>query len=603
MWTRRHLVLIGPTKLTYPVCAPSFAGWGGCKRCLSHYAPPRSTARPCTQHTCIPPTHPTHPTLTLLPPSSLTNYLPRHAFLPLSLFTFSPSSSLPPLHPPSASPLTLPQECLIKCSFGCCCYKRDPKGYSTCKKTTPFCFYLLFFLCAGGCATVAITQIGSFSEGLTSLVCDTDRIRVQTSAFMDNLATPMQAIAGNASTVINDVDAALAETTAITSTLTAIIQDLNKFEADAKAMKTIEDEEGNEMKSTVKDNAVAQVAKITVDMNKFQVNVAGKLEGMKSSIGSTLTGVRAGIESAAKGVSDANTMAKKFLDGEFKDVVETLKGYFAPLRYYTYPGAAVALAIVILPFLMVMVGLFFVSCGKYTNCTGVKCIDNADDGLGMCCLGGAEILTFLAMAICLLVGGVSLPTGVVSSDICVVLENLPSELPDYIKLGGSSSTAGGNNSATLGRRRRLVEEQIQFIEDIYGTVIPLLLGGESGRSSMPAAAGGRGGGGTTRTLLSASSSTRLRHGSTLAGGSKVIADRGSQRFSVYEDDGRSATAHPSRRRLMKIDAALMLGTCFKNESLGKALNLTNSFSFATLDFSALDSMNVTGGDNFKEFDR
>ena len=124
-------------------------------------------------------------------------------------------------------------ECLIKCSFGCCCYKQKPGGYSGCQKCLPFLFYILFSFAAMAFAVVALVQISAFSDGITNLVCATDRIRIETGAFMSNLATPVKALSGNATTVIDNVDTTLKGTDGIKTDLQGIIADLAKFETDA----------------------------------------------------------------------------------------------------------------------------------------------------------------------------------------------------------------------------------------------------------------------------------------------------------------------------------------------------------------------------------
>ena len=72
-------------------------------------------------------------------------------------------------------------------------------------------FYILFSSVAMAVAVVAITQIGTFSDGLSSLVCDTEQIRVQTATFVDNIAAPLQWIRGNVTTVVVGVEKDLAE--------------------------------------------------------------------------------------------------------------------------------------------------------------------------------------------------------------------------------------------------------------------------------------------------------------------------------------------------------------------------------------------------------
>lgn len=296
------------------------------------------------------------------------------------------------------------------------------------------------------------------------------------------------------------------------------------------------------------------------------------------------------------------------------------------------------------------VGLFFMSCGKYTNCTGVKCIDEADDWLGECCLGGASFVTFLAMGGCLLVAGISLPTGVISSDICVVLETLPDELTDYVKIdvgAGAAAAVAANSSATslgVGRRRRMGasrrnggegvggsvgigRDDVSFMEDVYGNVLPFAV--ETGAAglthdassqmrraltsvasrpppsptSFPASRFSRSLPSTTSFPSSSSSALSSSLSPSLASSFPSINGR----RTLSTDSLSTAAAAAAKlcnqtEAFSEISAAMMLETCFKNKSLGAALNLSTSFSFVALDFSVLDNITVSS-DNFAEFDR
>ena len=486
--------------------------------------------------------------------------------------------------------------CLIKTSCGCCCYKPAEDGYSCCQKATPCVTYMIFGLAAVAVSTVAIAQVGAFSNGLTSLVCDTDRIRVEASAYMDGIYQPMASVSNNATAIINDVDASMKVTSALGAALVAIDADVSAFEITAKivANTDVKDQNGVLLTSTAIRDARLAAVRFHVSMGDAK-NIAAVLDGTKEQFSTLLTSVQAGIEAASLAVTSANTMAKGFLDGEFKSVVETLKSYFAPLRFYTYPGAAAALAFVVVPFLFVCIGWFFASCGKYTNCTGVKCIDESDDKIGQCCLGGASCITFLGMMVAFIVGGVGLPLAVVSSDICVVLETIPNELDEYITIGGAAAAAtNGSSAPKLGGRQLL--QSGGGVGGGGGEELGGVFGGEQQGDFGDLGDNSRSG---VRRRLSSTYVAR-RFGSPVpdmaplgsTGHARIdaaIARLPRRVRSMLATRLRVASRSLSISSSMSsINPATMIGTCFTNSSLAVALNLTTVFPFTKLDFGAFD---------------
>jgi len=297
-------------------------------------------------------------------------------------------------------------------------------------------------------------------------------------------------------------------------------------------------------------------------------------------------------------------------------VVETLKGYFAPLRFYTYPGAGAVLGLVLLPFLMVCIGWFFVTCGQHTNCTGVKLIDDMDDYCGGCCLGGGSLVVFLSMMVSFIVAGVCLPLAIVSSDICVVLETIPNELDDYVQMGsffdpppsGASTTSPSNATNLTG-------------------------GGGGNRSVRRLAGTGGGGGGFGGGISWNADFGHFGNRDDVRGGVRSNARRGAgggvgtfawqesnafklvsklqrlersdaflrfhrlRRFleglgatSTNNSSGNNGTgaAHEEEGAFTPTaaSASMILGTCFRNESFAAVMNLTSAFPFVDLQLGA-----------------
>jgi hypothetical protein len=92
-----------------------------------------------------------------------------------------------------------------------------------------------------------------------------------------------------------------------------------------------------------------------------------------------------------------------------------------------------------------LVGIFFLACGKYTNCTGTF-IDELDDVIGAYLVFGGWWLTGVVVIAMFVISGVLVPLAVVMSDVCVVIEDFPTDMHAYLdkiivpeKNDGSSS--------------------------------------------------------------------------------------------------------------------------------------------------------------------
>ena len=77
------------------------------------------------------------------------------------------------------------------------------------------------------------------------------------------------------------------------------------------------------------------------------------------------------------------------------------------------------------------VGIFLVYCGKLTTCLPGGC-DKIDDVIGAYIWGGSSLVAFLGMVICFIAGAVMLPSSILVSDVCVVMEGLAPNMVAYI---------------------------------------------------------------------------------------------------------------------------------------------------------------------------
>ena len=85
-------------------------------------------------------------------------------------------------------------------------------------------------------------------------------------------------------------------------------------------------------------------------------------------------------------------------------------------------------------------GVFFELCGKYTNCTGCKFIDELDDRLGAWLIYFAWCFSFIFIIFLFIICALLLPVGVLTSDICVVIDDMPNDFEGYLgsRLPGAS---------------------------------------------------------------------------------------------------------------------------------------------------------------------
>ena len=60
-------------------------------------------------------------------------------------------------------------KCLVSLSFGCWCYEPAEQGYTCTDKTAPCCAFLFSGIITLAVSIFAMTQVGAFSDGLTSV--------------------------------------------------------------------------------------------------------------------------------------------------------------------------------------------------------------------------------------------------------------------------------------------------------------------------------------------------------------------------------------------------------------------------------------------------
>ena len=138
-------------------------------------------------------------------------------------------------------------------------------------------------------------------------------------------------------------------------------------------------------------------------------------------------------------------------------------------------------------FVLTLIGIFFLQCGKYTNCTGTF-LDELDDQFGAWLVFLGWYVTGIVVIAMFVISGVLVPLAVIFSDVCIVAADFPTDMHAYLDKIIVAPGASTECPPTGCTRRRLT-----LLDEVVGVNGELWRGGGG--------AGGRGG----RSLLSGQS--------------------------------------------------------------------------------------------------
>lgn len=244
---------------------------------------------------------------------------------------------------------------------------------------------------------------------------------------------------------------------------------------------------------------------------------------------------------------------------------------------------------------LTLVGIFFLACGKYTNCTGTK-FDQMDDIFGAWLVFAGWWLMGLIVVIMFLLSGVLLPISMLLSDACAVVSDFPTDMHAYLDKimvppQDSNSEVTSTTPAPEGRRfllgRAPVElEQVDNVK--WGQQMHSLHQGQAER--MPSWVI------QDRSSKFSSSTASFIRGKVQHQQSPAhITDRfRSLEAIMYSDDAKPQTG-PS-------PTDLLIG-CYNRQSLLNTLNMTSEFEFAdSLNFSSLLTFDADSIFNFTDFE-
>jgi hypothetical protein len=297
------------------------------------------------------------------------------------------------------------------------------------------------------------------------------------------------------------------------------------------------------------DPTATECAATVDDLNATVTPSVGDLSRVEDDVTSQVVAVGDQIIGAANGAVNNTDFMTTFVDVDWKALLESGMAALAAPREWILVVGVSFFGATFAALALTAVGLLLLDCGKYTNCTGVRCIDELDDVAGAWLIFSGWWVMGLVVVIMFLLSGVVVPVAMVLSDACGVLAELPQDMEGF--LGPMMAAQGGGGA-----------------------------GGSEEEEAVEIRAGAGGGRRRRRLNLAAPSASSGEDGGDSGGG-----DSGG--------DGGGGAMNP---------VSLLIG-CYQQKSLLDTLNMSSKFSFTgSLNFSALDAFDADETFNFTSFD-
>ena len=145
-----------------------------------------------------------------------------------------------------------------------------------------------------------------------------------------------------------------------------------------------------------------------------------------------LVAANATIVSVVASSKQSTAFLFDFIKGPWKTMVQGTMETADPLRGQIITMGSLFFGVAFVVMALTALGIFFEFCGKYTNCTGCKFIDTLDDKLGAWLIYFAWCFSFIFIIFLFILCAILLPVGVVISDVCVVIDDMPNDFEGYL---------------------------------------------------------------------------------------------------------------------------------------------------------------------------
>lgn len=311
---------------------------------------------------------------------------------------------------------------------GRCCKPEKAQGeYNKKEKLVPVFMYLLVGVLGTACSIVGMVYLMEVMNTVTGTVCDMDIMRIEAGTFFDEMVKPLENTDALFATASTNVRNTMAGSGSIDKGLTNLTGSLTQF--------------GKKVNETSIPGAPCLFCRA---MATSSAKASGEMDSKAGPAVTDLVDLGRGVQTKVvagknsttqivKNAKEINGLVKTFMDSNVKTMSENLKGGITPIKGNFSVAGMAFFSITLLAIVLTLIGLFFLNCGKYTNCTGVKWIDDLDDWLGAWLIFLGWWLTAMAVIAMFFIGGFLLPFSVATSDTCVVIDDFKVNMNTYLK--------------------------------------------------------------------------------------------------------------------------------------------------------------------------
>jgi len=319
--------------------------------------------------------------------------------------------------------------CFSSCRMCGRCFKpkKAQDEYSRKEKLCPVFTYIFVGLLGAACSIIGVVYLMEVMNTVTGAICDVDFMRLESAEFFNGMTGPLNKIDSLFMTASTGIKSTMQKSGSIDGGLKNMTASLKSYGKKVKAINipgapclfcnAMGDQSviaANEM-----DDQAEKPIQDLIDLGKSidRKVVAAQNETMKIT----------------KKSVEINNLAISFLDANLKSMTNSAKVLLGPIKDNFSTAGLAFFAITLVAVLFTLIGLFFLNCGKYTNCTGIKAIDDLDDVAGAWLIFLGWWLTSIAVIAMLFIGGFLLPFSVATSDTCIVIDDFAVNMKEYME--------------------------------------------------------------------------------------------------------------------------------------------------------------------------
>jgi len=300
-----------------------------------------------------------------------------------------------------------------------CCFKPS-KVYTKKEKLTCVVVYTVFAIACGICCILGLVALTGFVNGLSDILCVFEEFRIASLLFFNTMLQPLNNLKTTGVTNINYIDSNLGPADVVGNDADEVIGLFQNYSSDVGNINV------HPNYTCAFCQGVASDSNQTVKEMKANVKPGvAEMEGTATTLNVQLVGANLTIIGVVNAAAQSTTFLFDFIKGPWKEMIKGTMTNADPIRGQIITMGSMFFGVAFIVMSFTAIGIFFELCGKYTNCTKIKCIDTLDDKLGAWFIYFAWCFSFIFIIFLFVICAILLPLGVVVSDACVLIEDMP----------------------------------------------------------------------------------------------------------------------------------------------------------------------------------